>query len=135
MRITIIGAGFSGSVLATVVMAFVGVHSLPVLIATTVLLGITYAGIANIVLNGLGVVLSPAENPGFLPGLNAGAFNLGAGLSFALLPALQVATGAPASSTMGYSAGMLLGAVITAVAFAVSFLIPRPAAAEIGAVK
>ncbi|WP_314147194.1 MFS transporter [uncultured Leifsonia sp.] len=129
----ILRVGLGGSVLATVVMAFVGVHSLPVLIATTVLLGITYAGIANIVLNGLGVVLSPAENPGFLPGLNAGAFNLGAGLSFALLPALQVATGAAVSSTTGYSAGMLLGAAITAVAFAVSFLIPRPASAEIGA--
>lgn len=129
----ILRIGLGGSVIATVVMAFVGVHSLPVLIATTVLLGITYAGIANIVLNGLGIVLSPAENPGFLPGLNAGAFNLGAGLSFALLPALQVATGAAASSTTGYSAGMLLGAAITAVAFVVSFLIPRPATAEIGA--
>jgi MFS family permease len=125
--------GLVGSIVATLVMAFVGVHSLPVLIAATVLIGITYAGIANIMLNGLGIVLSPAENPGFLPGLNAGAFNLGAGLSFAALPALQVALGAGANgstSTAGYSGGMLLGAGFTVVALLVSFLIPRPASAE-----
>jgi hypothetical protein len=104
-----------------------------VLIATTVVIGIGYAGIGNIMLNGLGIVLSPAENPGFLPGLNAGAFNLGAGLSFALLPALQVATSAAPHSTTGYSAGMMLGAAITAVALAVSFLIPRPDSAEVTA--
>ena len=56
------------------------------MIAGTVLLGIMYAGTVNIMLNGLGVVLSPAGNPGFLPGMNAGAFNLGAGLSFLVLP-------------------------------------------------
>lgn len=123
--------GLGGSVAGTLIMAFVGVHSLPVLIAATVLLGITYAGIANIMLNGLGIVLSPAANPGFLPGLNAGAFNLGAGLSFALLPAIQIASGATGHSTTGYSAGMILGAVITAAALAVSFLIPRPASAEV----
>ncbi|KQO61516.1 multidrug ABC transporter [Curtobacterium sp. Leaf261] len=126
--------GLAGSIVGTLLMAFVGVHSLPVLIAATVLIGITYAGIANIMLNGLGIVLSPADNPGFLPGLNAGAFNLGAGLSFAALPALQVALGATSGSgqatTTGYSGGMLLGAAITIGALAVSFLIPRPSDAE-----
>jgi MFS family permease len=34
-------------------------------------------------------------------------------------------------SMTGYSAGMILGAVITAAALAVSFLIPRPASAEV----
>ncbi|CAM5387939.1 uridine transporter UriT [Leifsonia shinshuensis] len=131
----ILRIGLGGSVIGTLIMAFVGVHSLPVLIAATVLLGITYAGIANIMLNGLGIVLSPAANPGFLPGLNAGAFNLGAGLSFALLPAIQIAAGATGHSTTGYSAGMVLGAVITAAAFAVSFLIPRPVSAEVAAAE
>ncbi|BDZ49412.1 hypothetical protein GCM10025867_16530 [Frondihabitans sucicola] len=128
---TMLRIGIGGSVLATLLMAFVGVHSLPVLITATVLIGITYAGIANIMLNGLGIVLSPADNPGFLPGLNAGAFNLGAGLSFAVLPVLQV-VGSPTGShsTTGYTAGMLLGAAITLGAFAVSFLIPRPVDAE-----
>lgn len=127
----ILRVGLVGSIVATLLMAFVGVHSLPVLVAATVLIGITYAGIANIILNGLGIVLSPASNPGFLPGLNAGAFNLGAGVSFAVLPALQVALGVGGSSdTAGYSGGMLLGAAITIAALAVSFLIPRPADAE-----
>ncbi|AOW95231.1 multidrug ABC transporter [Rhodococcus sp. WMMA185] len=125
--------GLVGSIIAIVLMALVGVHSLPVLVVMTVLVGITYAGIANIMLNGLGIVLSPAEHPGILPGLNAGAFNLGAGLSFAALPALQVAL-APNSdgstSTAGYSGGILLGAAFTALALAVSFFIPKPASAE-----
>lgn len=130
----VLRVGLVGSIVATLVMAFVGVHSLPVLVAATVLIGITYAGIANIVLNGLGIVLSPDSNPGFLPGLNAGAFNLGAGISFAVLPALQIALGTGGSAgTAGYSGGMLLGAVITCAALATSFLIPRPASAETGA--
>jgi MFS family permease len=127
----ILRVGLVGSVVATLVMAFVGVRSLPVLVAATVLVGITYAGIANIMLNGLGILLSPASNPGFLPGLNAGAFNLGAGLSFAVLPALQIAVGGTGSGVAGYSAGMVLGAVVTAAALATSFLVPRPAGAEI----
>lgn len=127
----VLRVGLVGSIVATVLMAFVGVHSMPVLIVATVLIGVCYAGIANIMLNGLGIVLSPADNPGFLPGLNAGAFNLGAGLSFALLPVLQVVLSpAGSASTVGYSAGMLVGAAITVVALAVSFLIPKPVTAE-----
>ncbi|MEV0946860.1 MFS transporter [Rhodococcus sp. NPDC049939] len=127
--------GLVGSIIAIVFMALVGVHSLPVLVVTTILIGICYAGIANIMLNGLGVVLSPPENPGILPGLNAGAFNLGAGLSFAALPALQVALASggdgSGSSTAGYSAAILLGAAFTASALVVSFFIPKPSSAEI----
>lgn len=131
---TVLRIGLVGSIVSIGIMAFVGVNSLPVLIAATVLTGVCYAGMANIVLNGLGVVLSPKENPGFLPGLNAGAFNLGAGLSFALLPALQV-VGSPEGSTSsaGYTQGMLLGMAITGVALAVSFLIPKPVDAEVSA--
>ncbi|KUL52938.1 MFS transporter [Streptomyces sp. NRRL S-1521] len=105
--------------------------SRPLLLAASVLIGVTYAGVGNIVLNGLGIVLSPKENPGFLPGLNAGAFNLGAGLSFAVLYAVQTAA-APAdkTSTAGYSAGMIAGVVLIAAAFAASFLIPKPVEAE-----
>ncbi|OLL71251.1 putative transport protein [Pseudonocardia sp. Ae168_Ps1] len=128
---TVLRIGLAGSVAATLFMAFAGVRSFPMLVVATLLLGVTYAGIANIVLNGLGVVLSPAGNPGMLPGLNAGAFNLGAGISFVILPAVQVAVGgADQAGTAGYSAGMLVGAVCTAGALAMSLLIPRPAAAE-----
>ncbi|MFG3552543.1 MFS transporter [Streptomyces sp. NPDC047725] len=124
--------GLLGSAVAMAVMALVGVRSLPVMVGCTVLLGVTYAGIANIVLNLLGVVLAPKDHPGFLPGLISAAFGLGAGLSFALLSAVQV-TGSPqgSSSAGGYVSAMLLGAVVVAAAFAASFLIPRPREAEV----
>ncbi|MDJ1132144.1 MFS transporter [Streptomyces iconiensis] len=126
--------GLLGSAVVVAVMALVGVHSVPVMIGCTVLLGVTYAGTANIILNLLGVVLAPKDHPGFLPGLISAAFGLGAGLSFALLSAVQV-TGSPhgSSSTGGYVAAMLTGAAVLAAAYATSFLIPRPHTAEIPA--
>ncbi|MEU2868782.1 MFS transporter [Streptomyces olivoreticuli] len=127
LRIGLVGAAASVVLMILTMPA----HSRVLLLVASVLVGITYAGVANIVLNGLGIVLSPSENPGFLPGLNAGAFNLGAGLSFALLYAVKTATlpSDPASST-GYTSGMIAGVVILAVAIATSFLIPKPVAAE-----
>ncbi|MFC4945309.1 hypothetical protein [Pseudonocardia sp. GCM10023141] len=70
-------------------------------------------------------MLSPKENPGFLPGLNAGAFNLGAGLSFVVIYAVAAAT--PGG---GYYGGVLAGLVVLAVALGASLLIPRPHDAE-----
>jgi len=94
------------------------------LLAVNVFVGITYAGMSNIMLNGLGVVLSPSDNPGYLPGLNAGAFNLGAGISFAILPAVSVALG---SGLDGFQGAVITGLVLLALAFASSLLIPAPA--------
>ncbi|GAA0432471.1 MFS transporter [Streptomyces luteireticuli] len=124
--------GLVGSVLSVVLMILtIPAHSRVMLLVTSVLVGITYAGVANIVLNGLGIVLSPKDNPGFLPGLNAGAFNLGAGLSFAALYAVKTATvPADSSSAEGYVTGMIAGVVILAVAFGTSLLIPKPVEAE-----
>lgn len=119
--------GLAGSLLAIVLMLTLGLHSLGWMMAATVLAGVAYAGTANIMLNGLGVVLSPAGSPGLLPGLNAGAFNLGAGLSFALLPAVQAVRGNPAD-------GMLLGLGIVVLAGICSLYIPRPCQAESAAV-
>ncbi|MFE0102422.1 MFS transporter [Streptomyces sp. NPDC059009] len=130
----ILRLGLVGSV-ATVVLMIVMLHgdSRALLLAASLLLGVTYAGIGNIVLNGLGIVLSPRDNPGFLPGLNAGAFNLGAGLSFALLYAVQTAAQpADKASVGGYSAGMIAGGVLLLIALLTSFLIPKPVAAEAG---
>ncbi|MFI0154015.1 uridine transporter UriT [Streptomyces lydicus] len=124
--------GLVGSV-ATVVLMLLTMHSHShvLLLVTSLLVGVAYAGVANIVLNGLGIVLSPRDNPGFLPGLNAGAFNLGAGLSFAVLYAVKTAVQpADPSSAGGYTAGMIAGVVILAAAIATSFLIPKPVAAE-----
>ena len=74
-------------------------------------LGLSYAGTANIMLNGLGIVLSPEDNPGYLPGLNAGAFNLGAGLSYAILYGVQQGFSDAHGATMGYT-GAMIGRII-----------------------
>lgn len=56
----ILRCGLVGSV-ATVVLMLLTMHSHAqvLLLVTSVLVGIAYAGVANIVLNGLGIVLSP----------------------------------------------------------------------------
>ncbi len=123
--------GLLGSIAALGIMAFFGLGSLPLMIAGTVLLGIMYAGTVNIMLNGLGVVLSPAGNPGFLPGMNAGAFNLGAGLSFLVLPAVLVATAALGDARASYLTVIVVGLALTVAAFAASLLIPKPVEAEV----
>lgn len=96
------------------------------LVALSLALGVSYAGVANIMLNGLGIVLSPKDNPGYLPGMNAGAFNLGAGLSFAILYAVMTNVAGTNGATGGYMASMVAGIVLLALAFACSFLIPNP---------
>lgn len=124
--------GLIGSIIAIAIILFWGLTSLLGLIVGVVLLGITYAGCANIILNGLGIVLSPKENPGFLPGMNAGAFNLGAGLSFAILPAIMIINQpSDPTSTNGYFSGIVVGLIITIIALVASFMIPRPKDAEL----
>lgn len=122
--------GLIGSLIALSVIGIFGLNNLPLMIIGTALLGIAYAGCVNIMLNGLGVLLSPSGNPGFLPGMNAGAFNLGAGLSFLVMPTLLVSL-APVGGSGAYLAVVTVGMVITAVALATSFLIPQPASAEV----
>ena len=129
---TILRIGMVGTVIGVLVLALTsGATSRALVLLLSIAIGITYAGTVNIMLNGLGIVLSPRENPGFLPGLNAGAFNLGAGLSFAALYAVSTAlTPDDPASTAGYVAGMLAGAAVLGLALAASFLIPRPVEAE-----
>ena len=122
--------GLLGSIAALAIIGFLGLHSLPWMVTGTVLLGIMYAGTVNIMLNGLGVVLSPEGNPGFLPGMNAGAFNLGAGLSFLVLPAILVAT-APLGGPGSYLIVVIVSLAITAAALAASLLVPKPVDAEV----
>ena len=125
-------AAYSLDIVCVLLLAFTaGATTRLLVLVLSIAVGITYAGTVNIMLNGLGIVLSPKENPGFLPGLNAGAFNLGAGLSFALLYAAAAAfePDDPASAA-GYAAGMFAGAAIIGLALAASLLIPRPVDAE-----
>src|SRR5699024_6302195 len=113
----------AASALLLLLLAFVGVHSKIVLIIAVILLGITYAGIGNIVLNNLGVVNSPKDNEGFLPGMISAAFNLGAGVSFAILPVFMVA-GSPAGSDSlaGYTTAFLVAAILLASSVAHTFV-------------
>jgi MFS family permease len=122
--------GMVGSLVALAIIAFFGLHNLGLMIVGTVLLGIMYAGTVNIMLNGLGVVLSPQGNPGFLPGMNAGAFNLGAGLSFLVLPAV-LAAAAPVGGAGSYLVTVVVALVLTALALGASMLIPKPVEAEV----
>lgn len=55
----------------------------------------------------------------------AGAFNLGAGLSFAVLYATMDAYAAQAGAAGGYAAAMVMGAILLVLALATSFLIPK----------
>ncbi len=92
----------------------------------SIFVGVTYAGMSNIMLNGLGIVLSPDDNPGYLPGMNSGAFNLGAGLSFAVLFAASTLLTDTSGARAGYLGGIATGAVILVLAFLSSLLIPKP---------
>ena len=121
----VLRVGLLGTVIGLGAIFAISPSATPVLLlAVNVFVGITYAGMSNIMLNGLGVVLSPSDNPGYLPGLNAGAFNLGAGISFAILPAVSVELG---SGLDGFQGAVITGLVLLALAFASSLLIPAPA--------
>ena len=56
-----------------------------IVLAAFALLGVFYNGLALTTINGLGVILSPADAPGSLPGLNGACFQIGAGLGIALV--------------------------------------------------
>jgi predicted MFS family arabinose efflux permease len=75
------------------------------------LLGIFYNGLALTTINGLGVILSPADAPGSLPGLNGACFQIGAGLGIALV-APVVASGTFA----GYREAMWISTAIVVLA-------------------
>ncbi|WP_257182908.1 uridine transporter UriT [Corynebacterium cystitidis] len=121
---TILQVGIAGTFIGVLGAIFIADSPSPAaLLVISIFVGITYAGTANIMLNGLGVVLSPADNQGYLPGMNAGAFNLGAGVSFAVLFAVATIF---VDHGGGYVAGMITGAVLLVAAFLTSFLIPKP---------
>lgn len=113
---TVFRVGVLGSVVALVVMVF-GLASPAVLVGCAVLLGVTAAGMANIMLNAMGVVYSPADNQGLLPGLNSAAFNVGASLGTAVLSSL---VGLPG----GYQLALGVAVMISLLALAVSFVLP-----------
>jgi len=74
-------------------------------------LGVFYNGLALTTINGLGVILSPADAPGSLPGLNGACFQIGAGLGIAIV-APVVASGAYA----GYQEAMWISVAFVVMA-------------------
>lgn len=123
----VLQVGLIGTVVGVVLAVVTASAPSPwLLLIVSLFIGVTYAGISNIMLNGLGIVLSPEDNPGYLPGLNAGAFNLGSGLSFAILFAVETLVGTGSGETAGYTAGIIAGGVLVLAALAVSVLIPTP---------
>lgn len=123
----VLQAGLILTTLGLAVAAFITSNPTPaVLLTISIFIGLTYAGIANIMLNGLGIVLSPKDNQGYLPGMNSGAFNLGAGLSFAVLFAINTYVSNQLDAAAGYRFGILAGAVLLLLALGTSLLIPRP---------
>ncbi|MEA5019079.1 MAG: MFS transporter [Gordonibacter sp.] len=103
-----------------------GAPSIGALLVMSIAVGITYAGTVNIMLNGLGIMLSPKDNAGYLPGLNAGAFNLGAGISFVVLYAAMNAFAQSGGAVAGYRGSFTVGVILLVLAFLVSLLIPNP---------
>lgn len=117
--------GLIGSLISLAILAFtMNGAAAWVLLVVSILAGLAYAGTANIMLNGLGIVLSPSDNPGYLPGLNAGAFNLGAGISFAVLYAVMTSLGGGYGGHLG---AIIAGIILLVLALGSSFLIPQPA--------
>jgi predicted MFS family arabinose efflux permease len=79
------------------------------------LLGIFYNGMTLTAINGLGVILSPKDSPGSLPGLNGACFGIGAGLGIAI-----VAPVAAAGTFNSYQSAMWISVAITLVALIAS---------------
>lgn len=129
---TMLRIGLGGTIVGIILFALnIGTDSRALLLCLSVAVGVTYAGIANIMLNGLGVTLSPKARPGSLPGLNTGGINLGAGVSFVVVYAVQTAFASSGGASAGYAAGLVAGAIILAGALVVSLCIPRPEGAEV----
>lgn len=124
---TVLQVGLAATTIGLVATSLLASDLAPgTLLGVSAFVGVTYAGICNIMLNGLGVVLSPKDNRGYLPGMNSGAFNLGAGLSFAILFAVNTWVTTAVGPVAGYRLGILTGAVLLGLALATSTLIPKP---------
>lgn len=94
--------------------------TLAAIIVSVVVLGIAYNGLALTTLNGLGVLQSPKEEPGILPGLNGAAFGIGASLGIGVVaPYIGLGTFG------GFTTGLIISGVLTVLAFLASLLIQR----------
>jgi predicted MFS family arabinose efflux permease len=84
-----------------------------VVFAAFVMLGIFYNGLTLTAINGLGVILSPKDSPGSLPGLNGACFGIGAGLGIAIVaPVAATGTYSSYQTAMWISVGITVLALI-----------------------
>ncbi|XBH21177.1 MFS transporter [Jonesiaceae bacterium BS-20] len=119
--------GLASSVGVLALLALFGLHNQWAFGILIFLLGVTYAGVTNVMLNGLGITLSPKSAPGLLPGLNGASFGIGAGLSFTILGRL-VTAGSPvgSDSAAGYQLALWVSVGIVALAMLATVLLPTP---------
>lgn len=119
--------GLLSSVLVIAAIAVVGLRS-PVLFGILLFaLGVTYGGVTNVMLNGLGVLLSPKSAPGLLPGLNGASFAIGAGLAFTIVgQAITAGSPAGAQTASGYVHGLWICAGLATMALLITPLLPKP---------
>jgi predicted MFS family arabinose efflux permease len=82
------------------------------------LMGVIYNGILLTTINGLGVILSPAESPGVLPGLNGVSFGIGAGLGITVVSPILAG-----GTLVSFEKAMWVSVAITAIAFVLSMWI------------
>lgn len=93
--------------------------------ASVAALGVAYNGLVLTTINGLGVVQSPDEAPGALPGINGAGLGIGASLGIGLVASF-VAQG----TLGGYTAAMWVSITITILALVSSlFIAPKKQAA------
>lgn len=81
---TVMWSGLSLTIVALCVSTLLLDHKW-ILFAGFAVLGVFYNGLALTAINGLGVILSPEDAPGALPGLNGACFQIGAGLGIAIV--------------------------------------------------
>jgi predicted MFS family arabinose efflux permease len=123
--VAVLRAGIVGSLLITALLAvFAQQESL--VIALTFLLGITLFGVLLTALSALGVVQSPEDEPGALPGISNASFGIGISLGFAWA-APVVGAGTEAS----FQGAFWICAVIGVIALVFSLILkPKPGALD-----
>ncbi|WP_324653321.1 MFS transporter [Georgenia sp. H159] len=100
--------------------------SMPVVLFAVVLFGVAYYGMALTTVNGLGVLQSPKDEPGILPGLNGAMFGIGASLGISF-----VAPYVGRETSEGFVTALAISLGITILALVASLLV-KPAEGSVG---
>lgn len=120
----VLRVGLIGSAVLIMLM-FVGINHLWMLVVLSTLMGATYAGISNTVLNTLGVLYASEKRPGVLPGLTSAAFNLGAAVGTGIMASIVAANIAAGTPEAGHAASLTVALVSAILALLFSFALPR----------